>query len=190
MLPDTYASTANADELFPRFIALALPPGISGLVIAGLLAAAMSSLSSGVNSSSSVITIDFLNRFSATETSDKDHLKQAKRVSVFVGVAVILLSLGVGLVGGNLLEQVYKVANLLVAPLFVLFFVALFVRWGTAFGAIVAGFCSLTVAIGIAYGEWGNLSVIWIMPSALLTGIVVGLVASLIPIGRRSKRAD
>ncbi|NOX55611.1 MAG: hypothetical protein GXP27_14465, partial [Planctomycetes bacterium] len=50
----------DADKLFPRFIEVGMPAGLSGLVVAGLLAAAMSSLSSGVNSSCSIITVDFV----------------------------------------------------------------------------------------------------------------------------------
>jgi SSS family solute:Na+ symporter len=186
ILPDAYQTTHAADTLFPRFIAQALPAGISGLVIAGLLAAAMSSLSSGVNSSSSVIKIDFLNRFrSKSQSQDEAHaLRETKWVSVFVGAAVILLSVVVGAVGGNLLEMVYKLVNLLVAPLFVLFIMALFVPWATSFGALVAGICSVIVAVGIAYYNWFGLQFIWIMPMALITGVIVGPLVSLAPIGR------
>ena len=134
MLPDNYQSLQNADTLFPRFIVMGLPAGIGGLVIAGLLAAAMSSLSSGVNSSSVVITVDFLNRFSKKKRDETASVNQAKWVSVLVGVAVILLSILTGMVGGTLLEVVYKVVNLLVAPLFVLFFMALFIPWANAPG--------------------------------------------------------
>ena len=45
---------------------------------------------------------------------------------------------------------------------------------------------SLVVASGIALDGWFGLSFIWIMPSALVTGIVVGMLASLLPIGRRA----
>lgn len=187
MLPDNFHSLQNADTLFPRFISLVLPTGIGGLVIAGLLAAAMSSLSSGVNSSSLVITVDFMKR--STEDHVKSHEKRniraARWVSVFVGAAVISLSILAGLVGGNLLEVVYKVVNLLVAPLFVLFFMALFVKWATAPGAIVAGLSSAAMAVAVAYGGFLGLSFIWIMPMALVTGIVVGPIVSLLPIGRK-----
>jgi len=187
MLPDSYATLQNADTLFPRYISLGLPAGISGLVIAGLLAAAMSSLSSGVNSSSLVITVDFIERFGKGKQLDneKANLRRAKWVTVFVGVFVIVLSIATGMVGGNLLEVVFKVVNLLVAPLFVLFFMALFVPWANSFGAIVAGLCSVAMAVSIAYGEVMGLSFIWIMPMALLVGIVVGPIVSLVPISRR-----
>ena len=55
MLADRQSISTSADQLLPRFVVNGLPNGISGLVSAALLAAAMSSLSSGVNSSCSVI---------------------------------------------------------------------------------------------------------------------------------------
>ena len=62
---------------------------------------------------------------------------------------------------------------------------ALFVPWDPSVDTLIAGLCSLCVAVGIAYGEWLGLSFIWIMPLALLTGIVVGPIASLLPIGHK-----
>ena len=57
--PEHFTSSANlvtsADRLFPRFVMVGLPAGMTGLIIAAVLAAAMSSLSAGMNSSSSVI---------------------------------------------------------------------------------------------------------------------------------------
>ena len=55
--------TTEADRLMPRFIVEVLPSGFSGLLLAALLAAAMSSLSSGINSISSVVSSDFVERF-------------------------------------------------------------------------------------------------------------------------------
>jgi solute:Na+ symporter, SSS family len=52
----------SADKLFPYYIVRFLPPGVTGLVISGLLAAAMSSLSSGINAGASVIRVDFVDR--------------------------------------------------------------------------------------------------------------------------------
>ena len=188
MLPDNYHSLQNADTLFPRFIALGLPMGISGLVIAGLLAAAMSSLSSGVNSSCLVISVDFMDRFKlGTPSADeRAHVRQMRVITVFVGVAVIALSIAAGYVGGNLLEVVYRLVNLLVAPLFILFFMALFVPWATAPATIAAGLASAAMAVAIAYFEFLGLSFIWIMPMALLTGVIVGPTLSLLPWGGRN----
>lgn len=60
ILPNGMTLSANADEIFPHFIAFHLPPGISGLVVAAMFAAAMSSIDSGVNSITAVVVADFL----------------------------------------------------------------------------------------------------------------------------------
>ena len=177
----------SADQLLPRFIVIGLPKGVSGLVVAALLAAAMSSLSSGINSSCSVITVDFVDRFRAANSPETDHVRLAKSVSWLVGVVVIALSFGAGMVSGNLLEVTYKVVNLLVAPLFVLFFMAMFVPWANSFGALLAGAASSAVAVGIAFHGLLGLQFLWIMPGSFVAGIVVGMLASLVPIGQTAR---
>ena len=175
----------SADRLLPTFIVRGLPPGISGLVIAGLLAAAMSSLSSGLNSACSVITTDFIHRFRKEGGSDSGHLRLAKYVSLAIGVTVVALGSLVGQVEGNLLELCYKIANLLVTPLFLLFFMALFIPWATPWGAFLGALSSAAVAVAVAYYQVFGLTFVWMMPASLLVGALVGVLGSLIPIGRR-----
>ena len=191
LLPDGQTILSDSDTLFPRFIARGLPAGLSGLVVAGLLAAAMSSLSSGVNSSCSVITVDFIDRFRRGRTSEIDHVKLAKYVSVLVGAVVIVLSSGVGVVQGNLLAVAFKVVNLLTAPLFGLFFMAMFVRWATGPGTLVGGVFGLAVVIAVNYWEeitgTKGISFIWAMPLSFVIQIATGMLASLVPLGRRAR---
>ncbi|HTN06181.1 sodium:solute symporter family transporter [Agriterribacter sp.] len=168
----------QADTLFPRFIMIGLPPGVSGLVIAGLLAAAMSSMSSGLNSVSSVIAEDIVKRFRKKTAPASDPLKQVKKLSYLTGLIVMALSFFVGEVPGNLLDVIMKVVNLFVAPLFVLFFMALFVPFATGRATFWAGIIGVAVAIAVAF--WGvfGITVLWIMPVSLVTGIVAGIVLS------------
>ena len=168
----------NADSLFPRFVLIGLPPGISGLVAAGILAAAMSSLSSGLNSSSSVISEDVLDRHFPHFLRKMSSLKKVRFISVVLGLVVSVCSMFVGNIEGNLLDVVIKVVNLVVAPLFVLFFMALFVPGATDRGTFLGGIFSLLVAILIAFAGIFGLSVLTIMPVSLLAGIVASLVFS------------
>ena len=191
MIPDGQTIQGNADQLFPRFIVFGLPAGITGLVVAGLLATAMSSLSSGVNSSCSVITVDFIGRFRKRKIKDEEHVRLAKYITVFVGVVVLGLTFFVSIVPGNLLEVINRVVNLLVAPLFVLFFLAMFVPRATTFGAWVGVLCGIAVAVTIAFwelftGEPGP-SFLWIMPTSLLVGAVTGVLASYLPVGPKAR---
>lgn len=192
LLGDEQMIMANADQLFPRFIAIGLPVGVSGLVVAGLLAAAMSSLSSGINSSCSVISVDFIDRFRsrANRVVETDHVRMAKYISVFVGMAVVFLSSFVCMVEGNLVEIAYKVVNLFTVPLAGLFIMAMFVRWSTAFGTIVGAVAGLVVVVAINYWEEitgrPGISFICAMPVAFVAQMAVGMIASIPRFGRRA----
>lgn len=189
LLADGQSITTHADQLFPQFIVIGLPAGISGLVVAGLLAAAMSSLSSGLNSSCSVVAVDFFDRFRKSPIDEQNHVLRARIISATIGAVVVLMSTFVGVVQGNMLEIAFKVVNLLVAPLFGLFFMAMFVRRATAPGTIIGSAVGLTVAISINYwkeitGTQG-ISFLWSMPLSLVAQVAMGMLASLLPIGRR-----
>ena len=180
------ALESNTDQLMPKFISKVLPTGLGGLVVAGILSAAMDSLSSGVNSSCSVITVDWLDRFRTRTSRDPvKEVREAKFISWIVGVCVILLSLFANIVPGNLLEKCYTIVNLFTAPLFVLFFLAMFVPWATSTGAWAGSITSAGFALAVAYGHILNLSFIWVTPVALVTGAAIGCLVSLLPIGAR-----
>jgi SSS family solute:Na+ symporter len=172
----------NADTLFARYIVIGLPTGVTGLVVAGLLATAMSSLSSGINSACSVITVDFIDRLRRNQPINEiDHVRRTKIISWSLGSAVVILSTTVGYFEGNLLEISFKAGNLLTAPLFLLLFLAIFIPQTTWLGAVAAVVASTVVAVGIAYFNWLGLSFIWILPASLLAGLIFGPIVSLIP---------
>jgi solute:Na+ symporter, SSS family len=74
---------SRPDELMPRFIIEGLPAGISGLVLAGIIAAAMSTLSSSLNSLASSSMFDLYERLSGRELSPKRGL-QVSRILTFI----------------------------------------------------------------------------------------------------------
>jgi hypothetical protein len=109
----------------------------------------------------------------------------ARTVSWAIGVVVVLLSFAATIIQGNLLERANKLVNLFTAPLFVLFFMAMFIPWATTFGTWAAAIASVTVAIAIAQFDFLGLSFLMILPSSLAAGIITGCLASLAPIGVR-----
>jgi SSS family solute:Na+ symporter len=171
-----WSLTRDADQLMPHFIVIGLPPGVTGLVIAAILAAAMSSLSSGMNSSSAVIVTDFIGRAAGKTMTTGEEVKLARYASLLVGGVAVVLSLVVGGLAENLLDLCFKVVNLLTAPIFVLFFLALFVPRATPFAAVAATVASVTAAAAMAFGEkaW----ILWSPPAGLAAGVVVGTLAS------------
>ena len=179
-LPDTATISTQSDLLFTNFVVAGLPVGISGIVVAGLLAAAMSSLSSGINSSCSTISVDYINRWRREKQSSQAMLHQTVLISWVVGILIVALSMMVGYIEGNLFEVIHKVVNLLVAPLFVLFFMAMYVPRAGSLAAYFAVIGSIAAAVAVAFYEVGGLGVLWIMPTSLIAGIFVGWLASLI----------
>lgn len=90
---------ATPDEIFPRFIVEGLPPGLSGLIVAGILAAMMSTVSSSLNSLASATTHDLYAPL-AGRVGDEEHL-------LVVGKRFTLLW-AVVLIGGAMLFQLVQ----------------------------------------------------------------------------------
>ena len=192
LLPSSQALLTESDKLFPQFILVGLPMGVRGLVVAGLLACAMSALAAGINSTCSVIAVDIIDRlFRRRNTADAGRIGQLKYISIFVGVLVVCLSLFVSMVQGNLLELCYKVVNLLTAPLAGLFFLALFVPWAKGFGALAGTAIGIVVVVAVSYWKeitgLQGISFLWAMPLSLLAEIGAASLISLLPFGKESK---
>lgn len=180
---------AAGDQLFPKFIMTHMPAGLSGLVLAAILSAALSSLSSGVNSACAVLDRDFLAASRVNQgTDDANGVRRLKWLTWLVTAGAVAMSLVNLLIEGNLIERCFKLINLLTAPLFVLFFLALFVRWANHVGAWLGLVSSTATAVAIAYAKDMGLPVtisfVWMMPCSLLVGAVVGTLGSLWPVGR------
>lgn len=83
---------AQRNEIFPIFIVEVLPPGISGLIIAAIFAAAMSTLSSSLNSLSSSFVNDFYRRLLAKGRPDSHYLRVSRFCTLLWAVAMVLVS--------------------------------------------------------------------------------------------------
>ncbi|MCA9425568.1 MAG: sodium:solute symporter [Candidatus Omnitrophica bacterium] len=89
----TVAGIENPDEVFPHFIITQMPVGLSGLVIAAVMAAAMSTLSSSMNSSATVLTVDIVKRYLAPNRDDHYYLNIGKFMTALGGVLMIVTAL-------------------------------------------------------------------------------------------------
>lgn len=108
-------------------------------------------------------------------------MRLARAVSVGAAVAAVGLSLVVGGLAGNLLELCFKVVNLLSAPIFVLFYLALFVPRASAAAAVAATVAGVAAAVAVAFG-WGGRWFLWSPPAALVVGVAVGTAVGYLPL--------
>jgi len=151
-LPDT------ADQVFPHFIAHALPRGVAGLVVAALFSAAMSSLDSGMNSVSTVVTADFYRRLRKAAPKTEQELVLARIATVATGLVAIticgLLFLIPEAKRGNLLDLTNQVSSFIVGGLGGLFFIAIFLRRCIGPVAIAGTVIGMLVGFYMAQAHW------------------------------------
>jgi SSS family solute:Na+ symporter len=182
MLPSGATVSSSADNLFPYFIANYLPIGLSGLVVAAMFAAAMSSIDSGVNSITAVVMTDFLDRFGLRPKSEATHLRYAMYLAFVIGLIVVYLSSFLEHVTGNFLAVTEKTDGLLAAPIFCLFILALFVTFSKPLGALIGAIYGIAAATLVAF--WDNitgqpsLSFQWIGLYALVINLSVSTLVS------------
>lgn len=94
MLYSYYGSLSiKSDEIFPKFIIEVLPPGITGIIIAGLFAAAMSTLAGSMSAISSSLMIDIYIPFTKMKLEEGTKLKTSRILTIFLAVLLILSAL-------------------------------------------------------------------------------------------------
>ncbi len=81
----------TGDQVFPYFIVNGLPVGVTGLLIAAIFAAGMSTLSTSINSSATIILTDFY------EHNSKDQLPEKKKMKILYVMSFIIGILGIGI---------------------------------------------------------------------------------------------
>lgn len=185
LVPEGIGLKEFADKAFPLFIAEQLPPVVTGLVMCGLFAAAMSSIDSGVNSITAVVLNDFL--AGKRKRAPERDVHFARCIALAVGTIVVVLSTTMKHIPGNFLAVTSKTVNLLTVPIALLFVFALWVPFANARGVWFGTLCSVAAAVLVAFSGtiFGTdpttgadpVSFQWISPVALVVGLVAGLTA-------------
>ena len=131
----------NAQKAFPLLVAYVLPIGIRGMVVAGLLAALMSSLAGVFNASSTLFTMDFYSRL--RPQASQHQLVWTGRVATAIMVLIGLAWIPVIQGGRGLYDYLQGVQAYLAPPIFVVFFLGVFNKRLNAKGclsALIVGF--------------------------------------------------
>jgi SSS family transporter len=139
---------ARAMAGFAAFVR-SLPPGLTGLIVAGLFAATMSSLDAGINSCAAAYLIDF--RRETTPPAGPLMVRQGRWASLLFGAAATAGALQIGRLG-SIFEVANRVINGLGSPLLGLFVLAMFSRRANCRGVWVGGL------VGTAASAWLSLT--------------------------------
>ena len=150
-----------ADFTYPTLLFDLLPSGLLGLVVAGLLAAMMSSISATFNSASTLITMDFVQKIKP-DITDKQ-LVRAGQISTVV--LVILASLWAPQIGkyGDLFTYLQDVLGFIAPPVVATFLLGMFWKRANGYGSAASFILSFISSIifvsgmvaGFKTGAWG-----------------------------------
>jgi len=140
-------SLDNADQALPAMISNFLPAGVKGIAIAGLLAALMSSLSSAFNSSSTLLTIDFYQKFRPQATDSQ--LVSFGRISTLF---LVLVSMGwipfmKTLMTGGIFHYLQSIQAYISPPIASVFLFGLLYNWINSKGAIICLWTGFIIGI-------------------------------------------
>lgn len=132
------------DYMMPIFIIEHLPHGIIGLLLVAILAAAMSSLSSAVNSLAAV-TLEDLAVLGAKPAKKADEVRWARSVSIAWGITILIMSLFAGSIAPTVIEAINKVGSALYGPILAVFLLGMLGKRVNGSGA------SIGLLVGVAF---------------------------------------
>jgi SSS family transporter len=133
------APVSAPDQIFPYFIAKDMPPGLSGLVVAAILAAAMSS---SLNSIAATVVADL-----ARPRDERRAMRLSRVITVLAGIAQIAVGLAMQGSGRSALNTALAIASLINGPILGVFFLGATKRASTP--SALAGMSAGLVAVGI-----------------------------------------
>jgi SSS family solute:Na+ symporter len=138
---------AAPDQALPTLVAALLPVGVRGLVVAGLLAALMSSLSAVFNSTSTLITLDVYKRFQPA--ASERHLVTIGQVSTALLVGFGLLWIPImKLISGQLYQYLQSVQAYISPPIAAVFLIGVLWKRVNATGAMAALITGFVLGMG------------------------------------------
>ncbi|MDW3192861.1 MAG: sodium/solute symporter [Cytophagales bacterium] len=169
----------QVDLMIPIFIRDYLPHGIIGLLIVAILSAAMSSLSSAINSLSAVTTEDIL--VGNKEVSDELYARYSKGASLFWGVVCIVLAFFAGDIADTVIEAINKIGSVFYGPILATFIAAVGLKFikaramniGLVLGVGVNIFLWLVVGDNLFWFWWNLVGAVVTLGVALLAAMVM-----------------
>ena len=167
----------DVNYVFPTFITTQLPPGLVGLLIAAIFAAAMSSCAAELNSLSTATVIDFYRRHLKPDASDAHYLTVSRVATgvwglVACGVAVYATTLG------SLIEVVNRFGSFFYGSLLGVFVLAIGTRRATGTGAFVGLIAGMSAVAFVAL-RYPAVSFLWHNVVGVTVVTIVGMAVSL-----------
>ncbi|MEM9282002.1 MAG: sodium/solute symporter [Verrucomicrobiota bacterium] len=180
--PASLDPTFKTDSIFPLFISRELPAGIAGIVIAAVFAAAQSTISTSMNSTSTAIVTDFFERLGWKQPASGG-LVLARILTVVLGILGTLCAL---LLAWGDIESAWKtfltIIGFVMGPLCGVFLLGMFTSRANATGAVIGAALGVTALLGARYLT--PMNGLLYAPLGITVSFVAGYVGSLLALQR------
>jgi SSS family transporter len=148
-ITDAAAPFHKADEIFPYYIIYYLPSGIKGIIIAGLFAAAMSTLAGSISSLSSSAMLDLYQPFWGKKNNPEKELKISRLLTIFWAIILTLVAFLFIQVQQSVVEIALGIASITYGGLLGTFLLGLFFKTVKQRAAIIGFSTGLLAMLGI-----------------------------------------
>lgn len=183
--PSSLDPTFQTDAVFPLFIARQLPVGVAGIVIAGIFAAAQSTISTSMNSISTAFTTDFVRRFNLIQT-EKAYLNLARLLTIIFGVLGTAFALIIAYADiKSLWDSFIQVIGLLGGAMCGLFMLGIFTTKATGKGALIGAIAG-AICLWLVQ-SYTDVSILLYATVGIISTFTIGYLASLF-IGTNDKQ--
>jgi SSS family transporter len=172
------AETADSlpDRIFPTFVVRHLPHGVAGLMIAAILAAAMSNLSSALNSLASTTVVDFYQPFIKKSASPAEALRISRWMTVLWGVILVALAV-ISRKIHSVLETGLTIASITYGSMVGVFLLGVLTKKANQKGSILGMAAGLLSMLAVWY--WSRIAFTWYVLIGTAITFGVGYMASL-----------
>ena len=150
-LPADFLDSGNSDKIFPFFIVTELPAGISGLLVASIFAAGMSTVSTSFNSSATVFLTDYYQRYFRKSSSDKESMRVLYISSFVIGSLGILVGMAMINVK-SALDTWWKLASIFSGGMLGIFLLGTFSRTKHMTGPVIGVIAGILVILWLSAG--------------------------------------
>jgi Na+/proline symporter len=168
----------DVNYVFPTFIITHMPPGLVGLMIAAIFAAAMSSIAAELNALATATIIDFYRRHFRKHGTDSHYLMAAKLATGFWGLFACAVAVYASTLG-SLIEVVNRFGSFFYGSILGVFVLAILTRRATGTGAFVGLMAGMTAVAAVAFGR-PEISFLWHNVIGAVVVVVVGLALSVL----------
>ncbi len=170
----------KGDEVFPFFIATELPVGMKGLMIAAIMAASMSTVDSALNSSATVLFIDFYKKYFHPDASEKNSLRVLRISTVIWGVLGVVFAL-LMIKAKSALDVWWQISGIFGGGILGLFLLAIYnVKITKSQGIVAVAFSILVIVWGTFLRDLPD-SYSWL--ECKIDPIIIGAASTLALIG-------